>query len=104
MAAAAATQPMLKHHILDSNAPHFPPSKPHDSSDQEKRELNFVAHFTDNGRVLSPAQIAEDPRHKALGGTSKALRLQDFELMKTLGTGKLGNSYGDSQCGKVLQD
>jgi hypothetical protein len=34
-------------------------------------------------------QIGQDPYDKQLGYSSQQLRLEDFELMKTLGTGML---------------
>ena len=93
MAAAAATQMMfrpLQDHILGSNAPplrqHTP--QPSDKAEEEEtREREFVAHYKDHGQVLSEAQIAQDPRDKELGKTSSTLRCDDFELIKTLGTG-----------------
>lgn len=46
-----------------------------------------VANLDNDPRPLSPGSIAEDPRNKKLGMSSKTLRVQDFELLKTLGTG-----------------
>ena len=56
-------------------------------SNEERESLEFVAHYEDDGRILSPRQIAQDPRHKTLGGSSSGLRIEDFDLIKTLGTG-----------------
>ncbi|KAI9696384.1 MAG: serine/threonine protein kinase, AGC [Candelina mexicana] len=48
-------------------------------------EKTFVAHFSRDPRPLSPSRIAEG--NKKLGASSKELRLEDFQLLKTLGTG-----------------
>ncbi|KAI9777294.1 MAG: serine/threonine protein kinase, AGC [Candelina submexicana] len=48
-------------------------------------EKSFVAHFSRDPRPLSPSRIAEG--NKKLGASSKELRLEDFQLLKTLGTG-----------------
>ena len=120
MAAAAATQTMmrpLQNHILGSNAAplrqHTP--QPSNKAEEEAREREFVAHYKDYVEVLSEAQIAQEPKDKELGKTSSTLKHDDFELIKTLGTGmhrsrmimgrpiwntKLGQSQGHSHgCG-----
>ncbi|KAL8652045.1 MAG: hypothetical protein Q9210_002915 [Variospora velana] len=51
---------------------------------QEKRN---IASFYDNAKPLPPDQIADSPRNKDLATSSRNLRIQDFELIKTLGTG-----------------
>ena len=38
--------------------------------------------------IVPPEQIAQDSQDKQLGHSSPKLQLSDFELMKTLGTGK----------------
>ena len=70
--------------ILGSNAPARSGSAPGERRDEEKA---FIAQFDNDTRPLSPRLIAEDPKNKKLGMSSKSLRLQDFELLKTLGTG-----------------
>lgn len=72
--------------ILGSNAPARSGSTPCEGKEEEKA---FVARFDNDPRPLSPRLIADDPKNKKLGMSSKNLQLQDFELLKTLGTGKL---------------
>jgi hypothetical protein len=54
-----------------------------------QREKEFVTSFNVNQKPLSPSCITEDPRNKKLGGQSRKLRVTDFELVRTLGTGAL---------------
>ena len=56
--------------------------------EQKQKERNFIACFECNGPPLSPSEIAEHPRSKEVGVASKQLRVGDFELIKTIGTGK----------------
>ena len=83
MAAAALSQ-FGAHRILGHKRLSRP--APHDEA-QEEREKAFIADFEECKKPLSPKHIAEDPRNKKLGASSKQLRLKDFELVKTLGTG-----------------
>ncbi|KAI4253931.1 MAG: hypothetical protein L6R42_007389, partial [Xanthoria sp. 1 TBL-2021] len=57
--------------------------------DNEKcqQEKQFIADFCENAKPLAPNQIADSPRNKQLATSSHQLRIQDFELIKTLGTG-----------------
>lgn len=82
--AAAALSHLGAHRILGNKR--LGRSAPHDDAQQE-REKAFIAEFEECKRPLSPKHIAEDPRNKKLGASSKQLRLKDFELVKTLGTG-----------------
>lgn len=52
-----------------------------------EEEMNFISQWEEEKRPLSPSQIAMDPAQKKVGHTSHHLRLEDFELIKTLGTG-----------------
>ena len=52
--------------------------------DKEKRML---AQWEEVKRPLSPAQIPIDANQKMVGHSSQVLRQEDFELVKTLGTG-----------------
>jgi len=54
-----------------------------------EEEKQFVAHFSDMQHPLPPAEIQQDKRNKALGGSSRGLSVRDFELVRTLGTGAL---------------
>ena len=86
--AAAAIKNLAHGHgpkLLRSNSK-FGQPKPIDPEEQEK-EKNFIERFTENPRPLSPHQISQDPRNKELGCASRQLRVQDFKLLKTIGTG-----------------
>jgi hypothetical protein len=50
-------------------------------------EKNTLAQWGANKQPLSPDEIHKDPDRKILGHTSRVLRQEDFELIKTLGTG-----------------
>ena len=56
--------------------------------EKEEKEKRFVSQYEDNKRPLSPNSIAKDPRNKELGCASRQLKVNDFELVKTLGTGE----------------
>lgn len=53
-----------------------------------QQEKDFVAHFSDNQHTLSPSEVANAPQDKDLGQSSKSLRVEDFDLVRTLGTGE----------------
>ncbi|KAE9989182.1 hypothetical protein Vi05172_g6319 [Venturia inaequalis] len=52
-----------------------------------EEEMSFISQWEEEKRPMSPAQIAMDPAQKKVGHSSHHLRLDDFELIKTLGTG-----------------
>lgn len=52
--------------------------------DREKRKL---MEWESQKKPLDYAQIMVDPNKKLVGHSSKVLRVDDFELIKTLGTG-----------------
>lgn len=54
-----------------------------------EEEMSFISQWEEEKRPMSPAQIAMDPAQKKVGHSSHHLRLDDFELIKTLGTGAL---------------
>ncbi|KAF2114142.1 kinase-like domain-containing protein [Lophiotrema nucula] len=60
-------------------------------SKQESRDLEEEKHqlmeYEEMKRPLSPSQIHEDHGRKMVGHSSHVLRQEDFELVKTLGTG-----------------
>ena len=88
------------HHLFRSNSSSLVNEKPVDE-EQKRREKDFISCYECNGPPLSPAQIAEAPRSKELGIASKQLRITDFELHKTIGTGNLplNNSHRyEAQC------
>ena len=53
-----------------------------------QQEKQFIADCVEHAKPLPPDQVSENPRYKELATSSKNLRIQDFELIKTLGTGK----------------
>ena len=78
-------------------------SHPH-SSKQEEKNLVITNYEIAVGREIVPAeQIPHDPKSRQLGFSSQKLRIEDFELMKTLGTGTvplraLDNHIPQSKC------
>ncbi|KAL8678549.1 MAG: hypothetical protein Q9186_005094 [Xanthomendoza sp. 1 TL-2023] len=83
---ATATLKHGAHKLLGHNKPATTDSPPFDSQ-KCQQEKQFIADFYDNARPLPPDQIADSPRSKELATSSHQLRIQDFELIKTLGTG-----------------
>lgn len=84
---ATATLKHGAHKLLGHNKPATTDSSPVDSQ-KCQQEKQFIANFYDNARPLPPDQIADSPRNKELATSSQQLRIQDFELIKTLGTGE----------------
>ena len=74
------------HGLFRSNSSNLVPQAPIDEA-QKQKEKDFLSCYECNGTPLSPSQIAEAPRAKELGIASKQLRISDFELIKTIGTG-----------------
>lgn len=99
--AAAALGHFGAHKILGNKRSSRP--APLDEAQQE-REKAFIAEFEDCKRPLSPLHIAEDPRNKKLGASSKQLCLQDFDLVKTLGTGTFARVWLARLAGASKQD
>lgn len=64
-------------------------SHPHPSRQNEKDTVIKHIDAVRQKEVLAAEQISEDPVNKQLGLSSQHLRLTDFELMRTLGTGTL---------------
>lgn len=58
--------------------------------DEEKHAL---AEWGEQQRPLEPGQIDQDPDRKMVGHSSNVLREEDFELIKTLGTGALTSAF-----------
>lgn len=85
MATAAikhAAHKLSRDKASSADSPQIDPEK----CQQEKRS---IAEYYDNARPLPPDQIAQSPRNKELATSSRNIRIQDFELIKTLGTGTL---------------
>lgn len=60
-----------------------------DAGDQEKREdeKHQLMQWEEQKQPLSPNEVHQDPEKKVVGHSSRVLRQEDFELIKTLGTG-----------------
>lgn len=73
--------------------------KDKDDPAEHQKEKDFIIDFERHPEPLSPDHIAEDPKHKKLGHSSHQLKIEDFQLIKTLGTGE-SRPIGPSQaCG-----
>lgn len=64
----------------------------HSNADKEnykerEEEKAKLAEWEADKRPLEPDQIVVDPQKKPVGHSSKVLRKEDFDLIKTLGTG-----------------
>jgi protein kinase A len=68
------------------------PTERKEVADQEKQ---FVAHFSEQHETLPPEEVLQAPRNKELGRSSRALSVNDFELVRTLGTGSCLFLYYD---------
>lgn len=66
-----------------------------------EEEKNKLAAWEDNKRPLEYDQILVDPSRKVVGHSSKVLRREDFELLKTLGTGVLSCPCLATSCSLV---
>ena len=92
MAAAA-----LKNHIAriafhDHNHGNKKQDNAQDSADQgdtssRQNEKQFIVNWEEEKGVLEANEISVDPELKRLGHSSSSLRVGDFNLIKTLGTG-----------------
>jgi hypothetical protein len=76
------TQPIPQYNSFTRSASH--PTSPGYSRQDEK---NFITHYEERREIVPPEKIEHDAVNKKLGFASKRLRVSDFELMKTLGTG-----------------
>jgi hypothetical protein len=62
-------------------------SNPQPTRQQEKALVLNYADAAKAKEVLPPEDVSKDPEHKQLGHSSRHLKVTDFELMRTLGTG-----------------
>jgi hypothetical protein len=76
------TQPISHHNSYARSASH--PISPGQTRQDEK---NFIAHYEERQEIVAPEKIEHDSVNKKLGFSSRKLKVTDFELMKTLGTG-----------------
>ncbi|KAL1633568.1 cytochrome c oxidase subunit 1 [Diplodia intermedia] len=54
---------------------------------QREQEKHHLAAWEADRQTLEPDVVAQDPAKKRVGHSSRHLRCEDFELIKTLGTG-----------------
>ncbi|KAI9832168.1 MAG: hypothetical protein M1819_004519 [Sarea resinae] len=75
-------------HIFKSSSPEkSPPNLASDPSSEKLEEKKFLARFDGESGPLSPSEITQRPSDKRLGHSSRSLRVEDFRLLKTVGTG-----------------
>ena len=83
-------KPIAHHTSFVRSASH--PTSPGYTKQDEK---NFIVHYGEKQEIVPPEKIEDDERKQELGFSSRKLRVTDFELIKTLGTGasrpQLGN-------------
>ncbi|KAK5170558.1 cytochrome c oxidase subunit 1 [Saxophila tyrrhenica] len=58
-----------------------------DYNPQREDEKAKLAEWEAEKRTLEPSEVAQNPGQKPVGHSSKYLRKEDFDLVKTLGTG-----------------
>ena len=75
------------HKLFRANSSTNVTEKPIDE-EQKQKEKDFISCYECNGPPLTPDEIAENPRSKEVGLASKQLRVGDFDLIKTIGTGE----------------
>ena len=63
-------------------------SDPMASPETIEQEKEFIADFAEQQHPLPPEEVQQDPRNKELGRSSSGLSVDDFELVRTLGTGE----------------
>jgi len=116
---ASSTMKSLLHPIAhhrdrkSGEHPHAHSGPLHDRSDSamdrpREEEKRTLAEWEERKQALSPDEIDKDPEKKIVGHSSKVLREEDFELIKTLGTGAprpiglQGTGAADADSGQVL--
>lgn len=85
--AAAAMHHLVPHSMRSSHNGeshhHYHPEK----MTQREQEKQHLANWEAERQPLEPDVVAQDPAKKRVGHSSRFLRCEDFELIKTLGTG-----------------
>lgn len=91
---AAAVHKLFHHH--HDSSPREPSPTPKQDPEQQaaiererEDEKRMLAQWADRDQPLSPSEIMRDEDDKMVGHSSRALRQEDFELIKTLGTGRV---------------
>ncbi|KAL1656165.1 cytochrome c oxidase subunit 1 [Didymella pomorum] len=82
----------IEHHREKKEGARQPSVPLHDRNDSamdkpREEEKRTLAQWEAQRHTLSPDEIDKDPEQKTVGHSSKVLRQEDFELIKTLGTG-----------------
>lgn len=82
----------IEHHREKKEGARQPSVPLHDRNDSamdkpREEEKRTLAQWEAQRHTLSPDEIGRDPERKVVGHSSKVLRQEDFELIKTLGTG-----------------
>jgi protein kinase A len=57
------------------------------SAETIEQEKHFIAEFAEPHYPLPPEEVQQDPRNKELGRSARGLSVEDFDLVRTLGTG-----------------
>lgn len=82
--AAAAMHHLVPHSMRSHNDESHHYSQQMSQREQEKHHL---AAWEQEKGPLEPDAVAQDPSKKRVGHSARYLRCDDFELIKTLGTG-----------------
>ena len=94
--AARMASAKLKQHLHIHDGPHrlFRHNstgyiQPPVDEEQRQKERDFIGCYDCNSAPLSHDEICDDSRNKEVGCASKNIRVGDFQLLKTIGTGKI---------------
>ena len=92
MAAAAMTHvlPSIIRHDINQAQDRRPVTASEISKndvEQHSAEKNDVIHWSQGDGALRPEEVAKDPSTKCVGHSARHLGCDDFEFIKTLGTG-----------------
>lgn len=71
----------------------------HGKSRHEQERDYIATAVSSSERPLHPDKVAEEPEEKQLGVSAQSLTLNDFELLKTLGTGSFSPSHSNNDTG-----
>ena len=71
---------------------------------QREEEKQKLAAWEENKQPLEPHEVAKDPSQKPVGHSSKLLRKEDFDLIKTLGTGTFARVWLTRIANRKQQD
>jgi protein kinase A len=80
----AALLHQIQDHIPGANTKSSSSNLAMASTETIEQEKHFIAEFAEQQHPLPPEEVQQDPRNKELG---KSIGVEDFELVRTLGTG-----------------